>query len=162
MKPLIALLPLLATPTMAADCTLANAIYDQPGTVYELHFKPVPAERAGGTFANQFEMTDINPELTFNATTKWTSGASVPLTEMMLNCPAEPEADAYKACLIYSSQLYVLDGGKLSEMVGESNPPPEQILFPGFRNTLWYSKLQYIYGVMTMPADIFHFKGCSD
>jgi hypothetical protein len=156
-----ALSVLLASPAAAADCTLANAIYDQPGTAYELHFKPVPAKRAGGTFANQFDIVDDNPEIEFHATTQWTSGASVPLTEIMLNCPAEPPSEDYQSCLIYSSQLYQLTGGRLGEMVSDSSSPPETILFPNLRTTLWYSKLRDIYGVFDMPGDVFRFKGCA-
>jgi hypothetical protein len=80
----------------------------------------------------------------------------------MLNCPADPPADEYQACRIYSSQLYVLSEGKLSEMVSETSAPPEQILFPGLRAGLWYSKLRDIYRVTDMPDDVFFFKGCSE
>lgn len=161
MMRLLPLFLLLATPASAADCTLAGAIYDQPGTAYELHFKPVPADMTGGTFANQFEIVDDNPEVEFHGTTQWTSGASVPLTEIMLNCPAQLPADEYQACLIYSSQLYQLTDGKLGEMVSGSNPAPELILFPNLRATLWYSKLRDIYGVFDMPDDVFRLKGCA-
>lgn len=153
---------LMVAPASAVDCTLATAVYDQPGTAYELHFKPVPAAFAGGTFASQFEIVDDNPDIAFNATTKWTNGVSVPVTEVMLNCPADPPHEDYKSCLLYSSQLYALSDGKLSEMVNESNPPPEQILFPGFHVSLWYSKLRESHGVTDMPDDVFFFKGCAE
>lgn len=153
-RALAAALLLLPSPTFAADCTLATAIYRDESSDYEIRFAPRPEDH-GLTETNNFWL-HLPKGPTLGGKVEWTSGASRPVGEIGVECDNDRGF-----CSYWSGLVYELRDGAIGTLSGEESVPPQQILFTDLGASLYYSTLPSTYDMQFTPEDAFTFVGCA-
>ena len=153
MRALLAAL-LLPTPAIAADCTLATAIYRDESSGYEIRFEPRAQDHALTETNNFWLHLPDGPIL--EGKIEWTSGASRPIGTVGVQCDNDSGF-----CRYWEGLVYELRDGAIYTVAGEESAPPEQILLTDLGASLFYSSLRPSYDMQFTPNDAFTFAGCA-
>ena len=154
MRVLLAALLLVPGPALAADCTLASAIYRDKPSGYEIRFEPRGADRPLSQTNNFWLHLPDGPIL--EGKIEWSSGASRPIGTIGVQCDNDTGF-----CTYWEGLVYELRDGAINTIAGEESAPPEQILLTDLGASLFYSSLRPSYDMQFTPNDAFTFAGCS-
>ncbi len=149
---------LAATPATAAECTLANAIYAQAGTAWELRFHPVPHDAAVNQ-VNAFSLAVPGTELVIDGGVYVPNGFTSAWGSMDIGCP---DGGDEPGCQLWEGTIYGLGASGLDELEAQDAAPPLQVLIPEFASTLWYSAYPGVELRDVVPKDAFTFRGCAE
>jgi hypothetical protein len=145
---------LLPAPALAADCTLATAIYRDGSSGYEIRFEPRGEDHAL-TETNKLRLHLPDGPI-LEGRIEWTSGASRPVGTIGVQCD-----NTSGFCTYWEGLVYELRGGAINTISGEESAPPDQILLTDLGASLFYSSLRPNYDMQFTPNDAFSFAGCT-
>lgn len=164
MRAFVAAALVLATPAVANDCPLAQAIYDQAETGFTLKFRPVTREDGLST-SNVFEMTVPGVDKRVLGDVMWGNGFSRPMGYLRYNCQADDEpVEEDNLCIRWKGIVYAVTDGKIELLPEENSPAPEQLILSNLGQRIRYSGLieELQVEIADPPWDVFRFKGCRD
>lgn len=142
-------------------CTLANAVYDQPGTAWVLQFKPVAPDAASNQ-RNAFSMAIPGTGKVIEGGVYIPNGFSTAWGHMNIDCDEFTEnRDQKPGCDLWQQTVYGLGATGIAPLEPQDTAPPLQILFPELGSTLWYSYHPDIQFRDIIPGDAFTFRGCA-
>lgn len=145
---------------IAADCTAANAIYTQPETKWELHFSPVPPHSAAN-MTGAFSIAVPGTDKVLIGEVYQPNGYSSSLGIIGLDCPEDETADQTE-CKFWDGTIYGNSADGIIVFPGsEEEPAPDQVLFPQFAASVWYSTLREHFIEEAMPLDVFTYSRCA-
>lgn len=149
---------LLASPVLAQTpvCTLADAVYVQPGADWMLTFAPTLRD-APSNQHNAFTIA-MPGGAAIAGGVYAPNGFGGRWGTMHIGCPDGGDAPG---CNLWEGTVYQVDAGGVSELHDQDTPAPAQILFPDFARTLWYAVHPDIDLRDSVPADMFTLKGCA-
>ena len=153
-RALLAALMLVPAPAMAADCTLATAIYRDDSSGYEIRFEPRREDRPLSQTNSFWLHLPDGPIL--EGRIEWSNGASRPIGTLGVQCDNERGF-----CIYWEGLVYELRDGAINTIAGEESAPADQVLLTDLGATLWYSSLRPAYDMQFTPNDAFGFAGCA-
>jgi len=143
---LAAMALMLATPSLAADCPLTEAVYGQPGNDWTMRFTPVPRDGAANQIAAFSIAMPGAPETRFDGGIYIPNGFGQAFGVVSLAAETGNEAEdepASEAGPFWEGVVYALVDGGIAELPHEpGQPAPQQVLLPQFASSIWYSMLR--------------------
>ncbi len=149
----------LAGAATAQDCPFSSAIYNQPGSAWELRFSPVSHDAASNqvnAFTIAIPLADLDRTIT--GAIYVPNGASPNYGSMVVPCGP----DGVDECKPWEGTAYALVGDGIVPLPHEDEPAPRQILFPAFSSGIWYSpyRAALLGAENENVGDVFTFSGC--
>lgn len=151
-------LALLVAPAASADCPFERAVYTQPQSAYELHFRPSEANAFGNVPANAFAVRIPSSELRLDGVVQLAAGASQPRGQVLLECEPDMLPDQ---CRIWSGPVYELRDGIIGSISPGSAAAPDQLVLTELQHFLFNSNLRWEHGIEQAPWDVFTFDHCA-
>lgn len=163
----VAVLAALSTPVAGQQaCSMSNAIYTQPESGYELHFRPVDTDvMTSMSTSNMFSVVQPGKDERLFGEVIGNNGVSRPTGVASLICDGSESESANcqycveTGCVYWQGVVYALGDSSADLLPAESEAAPQTILLSDFGRQMRYADPDFNF-TYDPPWDVFSLEGC--